>query len=237
MIIRALKEPNAFLVLRSALTWAQVLPPSARKEQPQLLHSNWVCLGLAGLCLRRHVQDLRLLSWGSLWVASLHSNKPLAARHVTQAQCTLPDITMPVLALATFLAAPSEAHHAAPLSSTLAVQPSRVSPRGGMRQPLCSGAMPTSWCAKMEYHKMGGHDVRGLSVMEQQRARYSNSFNNARRVPSMWSCGMRGTVFDRSVREVALLSRDFPLNETVVIGCDDKAALPLCKDRTSRDSL
>jgi hypothetical protein len=84
---------------------------------------------------------------------------------------------------------------------------------------------------------MGGHDVRGLSVMEQQRASYSNSFNNARRVTSMWSCGMRGTVFDRSVREVALLSRDFPLNETVGIGCDDKAALPLCKDRKQGQPL
>jgi 3D (Asp-Asp-Asp) domain-containing protein len=41
----------------------------------------------------------------------------------------------------------------------------------------------------------------------------------------------QGHSLGKAIREMALLSSDFPLGGSVVIRCDNKAALSLCKDR------
>jgi hypothetical protein len=64
--------------------------------------------------------------------------------------------------------------------------------------------------------------------MEQQEAADYCSLNDG--VPGVWAAAREGLSLIKALREMGLLSSDFPLKGPVVIECDSEAAISLCKD-------
>jgi hypothetical protein len=67
--------------------------------------------------------------------------------------------------------------------------------------------------------------------MEQHEAGHG-SLDDGRRVPSLWSDGGGTLPLIKELGELASLPVDFQLVGPVTVGCDNKAALSLIKDRT-----
>jgi hypothetical protein len=152
------------------------------------------------------------------------------------AQCTRPDIALPVGALAAYASAPSEAHYQAMLDVVRYVGSTagRGLTYGGSDKPLgfwCDANFAacqdtrrstTGWVVVM----YGG----AVSWVSKKQPTAAASTMDA----EYQACGAaarEGLSLDKALGELALLSSDFPLGGPVVIRCDNKAALSLCKDR------
>jgi hypothetical protein len=152
------------------------------------------------------------------------------------AQCTRPDITLPVSALAAFAAAPSEMHHGALLDVVRSVGSSaaRGITYGRKRLPL------GFWCdAKFAAFQDTRRSTTGWVVTMYRGDVSWSGEKQATTAASMMdaeyqACGVaarEGLSLIKALGELTLLSADFPLQGPVVIGWDNKAALSLCKDR------
>jgi hypothetical protein len=152
------------------------------------------------------------------------------------AQCTRPDIALPVAALAAFSSAPSTQHHAVLLDLVRYVggTASRGITFGGKRQPL------GFWCdANFAACKDTRRSTTGWVVTMYGGAVSWSSKKQATTAASTMdaeyqACGAaarEGMSLRKALREMAFLSTDFLLSGPVIIRCDNKAALSLCKDR------
>jgi hypothetical protein len=152
------------------------------------------------------------------------------------AQCTRPDIALPVAALATYSSAPSTQHYAVLLDIARYVggTASRGSTYGGKRQPL------GFWCdANFAACKDTRRSTTGFVVTMYEGAVSWSSKKQATTAASTMdaeyqACGAaarEGMSLRKTLGGMALLSADFLLSGPVTIRCDNKAALSLCKDR------
>jgi hypothetical protein len=152
------------------------------------------------------------------------------------AQCTRPDIALPVAALAAYSSAPSARHFAVLLDVVRYVggTASRGITYGGKGHPLgfwCDANFAacrdtwrstTGWVVTM----YGG----AVSWSSKKQATVAASTMGA----EYQACGAaarEGMSLRKALGEMALLSSDFLLGGWVIIRCDNKAALSLCKDR------
>jgi hypothetical protein len=152
------------------------------------------------------------------------------------AQCTRPDIALPVGALAAYASAPSEAHYEAMLDVVRYVGSTagRGLTYGGSNKPL------GFWC---DSNFAACQDTRRSTtgwvvVMYGGAVSWASKKQPTVAVSTMdadhQACGAaarEGLSLGKALGELAFLSSDFPLGGPVVIRCDNKAALSLCKDR------
>jgi hypothetical protein len=152
------------------------------------------------------------------------------------AQCTRPDIALPVAALAAYSSAPSSQHYAVLLDIVryVAGTVSREITYGGKRQPL------GFWCdANFAACKDTQRSTTGWVVTMHGGAVSWSSKKQATTAASTMdaeyqACGAaawEGMSLLKALVEMALLSADFLLSGPVTIRCDNKSALSLCKDR------
>jgi hypothetical protein len=152
------------------------------------------------------------------------------------AQCTRPDIALPVAALAAYSSAPSAHHYAVLLDVVRYVggTTSRGITYGGNRQPL------GFWCdANFAACKDTRRSTTGWVVTMYGGAVSWSRKKQATTVASTMdaeyqACGTaarEGISLRKALGEMALLSLDFLLGGPVIIRCDNKVALSLCKDR------
>jgi hypothetical protein len=151
------------------------------------------------------------------------------------AQCTRPDIALPVAALAAYSSVPSTQHYAVLLHIVRYVvrKSSRGSTYRATRQPLgfwCDANFAackdtrrsaTEWVVTM----YGG----AVSWSSKKQATAAASTMDA----EYQACGaaaQEGMSLRKALGEMALLSADFLLSGPVTRRCDNKAALSLCKD-------
>jgi hypothetical protein len=151
------------------------------------------------------------------------------------AQCTRPDIALTVAVLAGYSSAPS-AHHAVLLDVVRCVggTTSRGITYGGNRESLgfwcyanfaaCKDTRrsTTGWVVTM----YGG----AVSWSSKKQATTAASTKDA----EYQACGAaagEGMSLSKALGEMALLSPDFLLGGPVIVRCDNKAALSLCKAR------
>jgi hypothetical protein len=149
------------------------------------------------------------------------------------AQCTPPDI---VGALAAFSSAPTKAHFRAMLDVVRYVggTSGRGITFGGSEQLL------GVWC---DANFAAGHDTRRsttgwVATMYGGAVSWSSKKQPTAAASTMdaeyQACGAaarEGLSLIKALGEMGLLSSDFPLKGPVVIACDNKAAISLCKDR------
>jgi hypothetical protein len=152
------------------------------------------------------------------------------------AKCTRPDIALPVSVLAAFAAEPSEMLHGALLDVVRYVGSSaaRGITYGGKQQPL------GFWC---DANFAACQDTRrsttgwvvtmyGGAVLLSSKKQATTAASTIQ--PECQTCGAaawEGLSLIKALGELTSLSADFPLQGPVVIGCENKAALSLCKDR------
>jgi hypothetical protein len=151
-------------------------------------------------------------------------------------QCTRPDIALAVGALAAFCAAPSEVHHKALLNVVCYVGSTaeRGITFGGTERALGSWCdtnfavcqdtrrSTTGWNATM----YGG----AVSWSSKKQPTTAASTMDAE-YQACLAVAREGLSLVKALGEMGLLSSDFPLKGPVVIACDNKAAISLCKDR------
>jgi hypothetical protein len=152
------------------------------------------------------------------------------------AQCTRPDIALPVGALAAYASAPSEAHYEAMLDVVRYVG----STAGRGLTYGCSDKPMGFWC---DANFAACQDTRRSTtgwvvVMYGGAVSWASKKQPTAAASTMeaeyQACGAaarEGLSLGKAFGELALLSPDFPLGGPVVIRCDNKAALALCKDR------
>jgi hypothetical protein len=151
------------------------------------------------------------------------------------AQCTWPDIALPVAALAAYSSAPSTQHYAVLLDIVRYVggTASWGSTFGGKRHPL------GFWCdANFAACKGTQRSTTGWVVTMYGRAvPWSNKQQSTTAASTIdaeyQACGaaaQEGMSMRKALGEMALLPTDFLLSGPVTIRCDSKAALSLCKD-------
>jgi hypothetical protein len=152
------------------------------------------------------------------------------------AQCTRPDIALPVGALAAYASAPSEAHYEAMLDVVRYVGSTagRGLTYGGGDKPL------GCWCdANLAACQDTRRSTTGwVVVMYGGAVSWASKKQPTAAASTMeaeyQACGAaarEGLSLGKAFGELALLSPDFPMGGPVVVGCDNKAALALCKDR------
>jgi hypothetical protein len=152
------------------------------------------------------------------------------------AQCTRSDIALPVAAMAAYSSAPSAHHYAVMLDLVRYVggTTSRGITYGGNRQSL------GFWCdANFATCKDTRRSITGWVVTMYGGAESWSSKKQAATAASSMdaeyqACGAaarEGMSLRKALGEMALLSPDFLLGGPVIIWCDNKAALSLCKDR------
>jgi hypothetical protein len=152
------------------------------------------------------------------------------------AQCTRPDIALAVGALAAFCAVPSEKHHKTLLNVVRyvgSIAKRRITFGSSERAfgvwcdanfATCQDTRrsTTGWTATM----YGGAVSRSSKKQPTTAASTMDAEYQA--------CGeaaREGLSLIKALGEMGLLSCDFPLKGPVVIACDNKAAISLCKDR------
>jgi hypothetical protein len=152
------------------------------------------------------------------------------------AQCTRPDIALAVGALAAFWAAPSEKHHKTLLNVIRYV--GSTSKRGitfGSRERALG-----VWCdANFATCQDTRHSTTGwTATMYGGAVSWSSKKQPTTAASTMdaeyQACGAaarEGLSLIKALGEMGLLSSDVPLKGPVVIACDNKAAISLCKDR------
>jgi hypothetical protein len=151
------------------------------------------------------------------------------------AQCTRPDIALPVGALAAFSSAPTVAHFKAMLDVVryMGSTPGRGITFGGSQRSL------GFWC---DSNFAACHDTRRttgwVATMYGGAVSWSSKKQPTTAASTMdaeyQACGAaapEGLSLIRALGEMGLLSSDFPLQGPVVIECDNQAAISLCKDR------
>jgi hypothetical protein len=152
------------------------------------------------------------------------------------AQCTRPDIALPVAALAAYSSAPSARHFAVLLDVVRYVggTASRGITYGGKGHPL------GFWCdANFAACRVTRRSTTGWMVTMYGGAVSWSSKKQATAAASTMdaeyqACGAaarEGMSLRKALGEMALLSSDFLLGGRVIVRCDNKAALSLCKDR------
>jgi hypothetical protein len=146
------------------------------------------------------------------------------------AQCTRPDIALPVGALAAFSSAPTKAHFRAMLDVVRYVggTSGRGITFGGSEQPL------GVWC---DANFAACHDTRRsitgwVATMSGGAVSWSSKKQPTAAASTMdaeyQACGaaaQEGLSLIKALGEMGLLSSDFPLKGPVVIACDNKAAI------------
>jgi hypothetical protein len=151
-------------------------------------------------------------------------------------QCTRPDLALAVGALAKYCSSPSVAHHAALLDVVKYVwcTASRGITFGHKRPPL------EVWC---DANFAACQDTRRSTtgwvvVMYGGAVAWASKKQPTTAASTMeaeyQACGAvarEGLSLLKMSRDLAQLSLDFPLSGPVVIGCDNKAAVSLCRDR------
>jgi hypothetical protein len=152
------------------------------------------------------------------------------------AQCTRPDIALPVGALASYASAPSMAH-----SEALVKLVRYVGVTAGRGLTFGSSDTPVGfWCdANFAACQDTRRSTTGWVVVMYGGAVFWASKKQPTAAASTMdaeyqACGAaarEGHSLGKAIGEIALLSSDFPLGGPVVIRCDNKAALSLCKDR------
>jgi hypothetical protein len=152
------------------------------------------------------------------------------------AQCTRPDIALPVGALASYASTPSEAHSEAlvKLVRYVGMKAGRGLTFGGSDTPV------GFWCdANFAACQDTRRSTTGWLVVMCGRAVSRASKKQPTAAASTMdaeyqACGAaarEGLSLGKALEEIALLSSDFPMGGPVVIRCDNKATLSLCKDR------
>jgi hypothetical protein len=137
------------------------------------------------------------------------------------AQCTRPDIALPVAALAAYSSAPSARHFAVLLDVVRYVggTASRGT-YGGKGHPL------GFWCdANVAACRDTRRSTTGWVV-----TMYGGAVSWSSRKQATAAAAREGMSLRKALREIASLSPDFLLGGPVIIWCHNKAALSLCKD-------
>jgi hypothetical protein len=68
-------------------------------------------------------------------------------------------------------------------------------------------------------------------LMEKQAAGHHSTVKDGRRIPRLWGGGVGWLFIDQGAAGACLVVCGFLFLGPVAIGCDDDAALSLCKDR------
>lgn len=169
-------------------------------------------------------------------MGDLHAYQSAIGSLLHLAQCTRPDIALPVGALAAYNAAPSQAHFDAMLDLVRYVGSTaeRGITYGHTAVPL------RIWCdANFATCLDTRRSITGWAVVMYGGAVSWSSKKQPTTAASTMdaeyqACGAvarEGLSLLKALDELALLSSDFPIQGPLPIKCDNKAALSLCNDR------
>ena len=235
--IRELGEPEDFLGIRIT---RDRQAKTITIDQADKAHRLAEAAGVAGE--KRHV-PMKPETHASLQAAE--DGEPMVDKDWYQSvlgsllhlsQCTRPDIAFAVGALASYSAAPSQAHCDALLDVLRYVGSTaeRGITYGHTNAPLeawCDANFAacrdtrrstTGWVAVM----YGG----AVSYSSKKQITAAASTTDAE-YQAMGAAAREGLSLNKALDELALLSEDFPLSGPLTILCDNQAAIALCKDR------